>query len=113
MYYHDANAALLVYDVTNPASFKSLEFWLTELDSKIAKEGLILVLVGNKCDLTQQKCVSVIEAGKFAKGNNMGFFETSALTGLGVHDLFTYIGETLLEKKAKQTKENSSPLKSP
>lgn len=28
LYYRDADAAILVYDVTNPKSFESLNFWL-------------------------------------------------------------------------------------
>lgn len=50
-YYRDADAAILVYDVTNSKSFESLNFWLQELDSKVKNEGLVLGLAGNKCDI--------------------------------------------------------------
>lgn len=51
LYYRDADAAILVYDVTNPKSFESLNFWLQELEGKVKNEGLVLGLAGNKCDI--------------------------------------------------------------
>lgn len=41
----------MVYDVTDDKSFQSMDYWLKELEEKREKEGMILVLVGNKCDL--------------------------------------------------------------
>ncbi len=50
LYYRDANAAVLVYDVQEAKSFESLNFWLKELDEKVKQEGLVLACAGNKCD---------------------------------------------------------------
>ncbi len=55
LYYRDANAAILVFDVTDPKSFKSIEYWHKELDSLVKNEGLVLVLAGNKCDLPEKE----------------------------------------------------------
>lgn len=44
LYYRDANAAILTYDITNEQSFTSLDFWLKELKYKIDNEGMILCL---------------------------------------------------------------------
>ncbi len=54
LYYRDANAAILVFDVTDSKSFDSMSFWLKELDSKVKAEGLVLALAGNKCDVDEE-----------------------------------------------------------
>jgi small GTP-binding protein len=50
MYYRGAEAAILVYDVTVPASFVALQDWVFELKQNASPE-LMLVICGNKSDL--------------------------------------------------------------
>jgi Ras-related protein Rab-1A len=70
----DANAVLLVYDVTSMDSFKDIEkYWLNEVES-YADPGTQLVLVGNKCDLEGQRAVPTDLAKQFAQSKNMEFF---------------------------------------
>ena len=49
-YYHDAVGTLLVYDVTNRASFSAVEQWLGDA-RQLATPGVVVILVGNKKDL--------------------------------------------------------------
>jgi GTPase SAR1 family protein len=35
LYYRDANGAVLVYDVGDSETFKNIEYWLKELESKV------------------------------------------------------------------------------
>lgn len=55
LYYRDAQAAILTYDVTNETSFSSLDYWIQELSEKAnaKSNSILLVLAGNKCDLPQ------------------------------------------------------------
>ena len=51
MYFRDADACIIVYDVTDRDSFNNLsDVWLKDLQEK-APENILKVLVGNKCDL--------------------------------------------------------------
>jgi Ras-related protein Rab-1A len=76
----DANAVLMVYDVTSLESFQDIEkYWLNEVES-YADPGTQLVLVGNKCDLEDKRAVPIETAKQFAASKNMDFFETSAKT---------------------------------
>ena len=50
MYYRDASAALLIYDISNKASFDSVKLWVDDLREK-APRNIVLGVVGNKCDL--------------------------------------------------------------
>lgn len=89
MYYRSADVALLVFDVTNPDSYNAMDQWLSELVEKGPAEMKIMI-VANKCDLTEQRIVETKDAKKFATDHGTaGYFEVSAKTGTGVLDLFT------------------------
>lgn len=49
-YYRDAQGAILVYDVSNRATFVKLETWLNELDTFSTKQNIVKMIVGNKID---------------------------------------------------------------
>ncbi len=42
LYYRDAEIALLVFDLTDPESFKGIDYWLNELEEKVKTEGMLL-----------------------------------------------------------------------
>ena len=73
-YYRDASAVLLVYDLTNENSLKSIENWLNEI--KIVTNESEIFLVGNKND---EEKIFTINKEKFNDVNN--FYEVSAKTG--------------------------------
>ncbi|CRK26052.1 hypothetical protein BN1708_004101, partial [Verticillium longisporum] len=51
MYYRNAQAALVVYDLTKPTSLVKAKHWVAELQRQ-ASPGIVIALVGNKLDLT-------------------------------------------------------------
>ncbi|KAF4619429.1 hypothetical protein D9613_005435 [Agrocybe pediades] len=57
MYYRGANAALLLYDITNASTFEDIRGWLEELKKNCAPE-LIIYIVGSKADLHQHRQVT-------------------------------------------------------
>ena len=102
LYYRDAQVALLTYDITNESSFNSIDFWIQELKYKVENENMILCLVGNKCDVSNdERKISTAQGKKFAQENNMIFYETSAKTGEGVTDLFVTIANKVYEQQKK------------
>lgn len=89
-YYRNAVGAMIVYDITNRSSFEHVTGWLAQVHEH-AHENLVLILVGNKCDLAhlpQTREVSTLEAARFAAANGMEFLETSALDATNVVDAF-------------------------
>ncbi|KAI5292746.1 Phosphoserine transaminase [Ascosphaera acerosa] len=50
MYYRNAQAALVVYDITKPPSLAKAKHWVAELQRQ-ASPGIVIALVGNKLDL--------------------------------------------------------------
>lgn len=95
-YYRGAQIAIIVFDVTNRASFDSVSTWLEEIDSNFTHSSLIKVLVGNKIDKHPRE-VQVQQAIAMAKGQEMLYIETSAKTKTGVLDAFnSAVKQTLL-----------------
>ena len=84
MYYRNANAALVVYDITEPDSLPKAKLWVDELKEKVNDDQLIICLVGNKLDLANesQSLVDEKEAREFAQEHNLLFHQVSAKTCL-------------------------------
>src|SRR6201996_8943066 len=53
MYYRNAQAALVVYDLTKPTSLTKAKHWVAELQRQ-ASPGIVIALVGNKLDLCEE-----------------------------------------------------------
>ena len=86
-YYRGAAGALLVYDVTRRATYNHLTSWLTDARN-LTNPNTVIVLIGNKVDMEDQRDVSHEEAAAFAKENDLIFVETSAKTGQNVEEAF-------------------------
>ena len=108
-YYRGANGVLLVYDITNPTSFKKLQFWLDDLKENADKfEDLYICLIGNKIDLEDKRKITKEDAKKFAKENNFPYFEVSAKTGDGVKHLFDDVIKGSMTKMLKSSNRPNS-----
>ncbi|KAI0167468.1 rab5-like GTPase [Pestalotiopsis sp. NC0098] len=120
MYYRNAQAALVVYDLTKPTSLVKAKHWVAELQRQ-ASPGIVIALVGNKLDLTSESAeadgegadgeesggarkVSTEEGKTYAEEENLLFFETSAKTGHNVSEVFTAIANAIPETSLKSTR---------
>ena len=93
MFYKDANAAILVYDITSKNSFDGLKnYWVKEVKDS-SQRNVILVILGNKSDLFDKEQVDNEEASAFAKELNALFFTTSAKDSITINKLFLKIAE--------------------
>lgn len=98
LYYREADAALICYDVSNERSLDSCAYWVDELKKR--EEHCLLCLVGNKIDVPQgERRVEVKTAERFAAEHGMIWVETSAKTGEGVNKLFERLASELVKKK--------------
>ncbi|KAH8813761.1 ras family-domain-containing protein [Flagelloscypha sp. PMI_526] len=94
-FYRGAVCALLVYDITNRESYDNIGTWLTALREH-SRDGVVVMLVGNKTDLANQRKVTADEARAFALRNNLFFIETSALDASNVDAAFQNILMSLM-----------------
>ncbi|XP_024246403.2 ras-related protein Rab-26-like [Oncorhynchus tshawytscha] len=103
-YYRDANALLLLYDVTNRTSFDNIKAWLTEIHD-YAQQDVVLMLLGNKADATQQRVVKREDGERLAKEFGVPYMETSAKSGLNVELSFTAVAKELKHRSMKEPNE--------
>ena len=86
-YYKGAQGCLLVYDITRKDTFDNIDKWFSELKSSTNNE-INAILIGNKCDLSDKREITIEEAQKKAKLFNVAFMETSALDGTNIEKAF-------------------------
>jgi Ras-related protein Rab-14 len=86
-YYRGAAGALLVYDISRRATFNHLTSWLTDAKT-LTTPNTVIMLIGNKSDLDEQRDVPFEEASAFAEENGLIFLEASAKTGNNVEEAF-------------------------
>ncbi|CAH0521984.1 unnamed protein product [Peronospora belbahrii] len=95
MYYRNAKAAILVFDLQSEASFEKIKEWLQDLQHHV-DDNIVLAVVGNKSDVSSSFDFS--KAQQFANEIGALVFRTSAKTGEGVQSLFESLAVQLLKK---------------
>jgi len=90
LYYRDAVAAVVVFDITNMMSFTIAKQWIAELKSSRG-DNVTIVLVGNKSDLYHIRVVNPNEVKQYASVQGIHYAETSAKTGSNIDHLFKEI----------------------
>lgn len=93
-YIRDSNIAVVVYDVTDANSFDAATKWIEDVQAERQDQALI-VLVGNKCDLSDKRVISQEEGEEKARQFGALFQETSAKAGINVKTLFKKIANEL------------------
>ena len=96
-YYSGADAAILVYDVTNSKSLDSLKSW----DDDFLKASIVSnprIIVGNKIDLLDKDELKQDKALQFAHDRNLKLILTSAKNNFNVEKIFVEISKLCLEK---------------
>lgn len=100
-YYRDAHALLLLYDVSNKASFDNIRAWLGEIN-EYAQEDVVIMLLGNKADMTAERVIRTEDGERLANEYNVAFMETSAKTGMNVDLAFMAVAKDLKMKKTRK-----------
>ncbi|EDO40408.1 predicted protein [Nematostella vectensis] len=87
MQFRGTKGILLVYDITCRKSFDNLQFWLESIrKNKLQYEEILLV--GNKCDVGDDREVPKRKGEELAKHHGIKFIETSAKTRINVKEAF-------------------------
>tara|TARA_B100000674_G_C37792222_1_gene892318 strand:+ start:18 stop:608 length:591 start_codon:yes stop_codon:yes gene_type:complete len=92
-YYRGVTAAIMVFDLSNTESFKSLEKWKKELLNN-AEDDLHVLVVGTKTD--KKPKVKMEDILKFVESNNYEYTEVSSRTGSNVKQSFLFFLEHLI-----------------
>ena len=94
-----ANGIILLYDIGNKNSFEALDSWMESIKDNADKK-IPIILVGNKCDINDEKRKVTFEEGeKKGKEFQIPFFETSCKDGINVKEVFERIVNDIILKK--------------
>ncbi|KAL3272377.1 hypothetical protein HHI36_013854 [Cryptolaemus montrouzieri] len=86
-YLFNADIIILMYDITNLASFEYVSVWLKEVDKLLEKRPM-MAIVGNKCDVEHHRSVKPLDVRCFASNQKLHSFVVSSKTGEGVNNCF-------------------------
>ena len=101
-YYRGAQGAIVVFDLSSHSSFESVQQWIDEFCQITCTEAntgdKMIILVGNKNDLVLKRQVTQEEIETFVEINKIAYYETSALNGNGINDMFETFANALMRK---------------
>ncbi|XP_004560982.1 ras-related protein Rab-19-like [Maylandia zebra] len=110
-YYRSAHGAVIAYDITRRSTFDSVKHWIEEVELYGAA-NVVLVLIGNKCDLEQEREVQFQEACNLAKQKGiLAALETSAKDSQHVDEAFMLMARELLSRNGLNVQPEDSESK--
>ena len=96
-----ADGVILIYDISDLDSFKAVDNWIKSI-RETGKEKLPIILVGNKCDLSDNKRkISLVEGQDKANEFQIPFYETSCKDGINIKEVFEKLVDDIIEKGNK------------
>lgn len=102
-FYRGADCCVLVYDLSVPKSFQSLENWREEFllqSSPRNPDAFPFLVLGNKCDMDQQQIrINPQQVEQWCKDRGLYHVVTSARTATNVDDAFMEIARMALHQE--------------
>uniref|UniRef100_A0A670JA75 RAB37, member RAS onco family n=1 Tax=Podarcis muralis TaxID=64176 RepID=A0A670JA75_PODMU len=86
-YYRDAQALLLLYDITSKMSFDNIRAWLTEIH-EYAQKDVVIMLLGNKADVSSERVIRTEDGESLARVSELMQEPLVPRTGLPVWTLW-------------------------
>lgn len=99
-YIRDSAVAVVCYDISDRASFLNTSQWIEDVRAERGSD-VIIMLVGNKTDLSDKRQVSQEEGEAKATKDGLLFIETSAKAGYNIKALFRKIASALPGEKTE------------
>ena len=100
MYYRNANAAVVCYDVGDESSFSKMKDWIDELKKNVPEDKIVLIIAANKIDRPDvERLVSRNRGEAFAQQCGALYFETSAKNDFCVKELFQSASQRVYDIK--------------
>ena len=96
-YYKNSACAIVVYDISRRETFENVISWIEDCKLNSPK-SVFIFLVGNKCDLEEERKVSSAEGEEFANRYGLKFFETSAKNTINVNEIFSESAQFIAER---------------
>ncbi|KAK3550216.1 hypothetical protein QTP86_021245 [Hemibagrus guttatus] len=106
-YYRGAMGFILMYDITNEESFGAVQDWRRYFGPRSTQiktyswDNAQVILAGNKCDMEEERVVSVESGRLLAEQLGFEFFETSAKDNINVKQTFERLVDIICDKMSE------------
>ena len=95
-FYLGSDGLFLIFDLSKINSLESVSNWYNDIQKQLeGRPELVGYIIGNKKDLAKYNQITSEKGSELAKSLNLGYVETSALTGENVEYAFYTIAESL------------------
>ena len=107
------NGIIILYSINSKKSFNNVfEYWIDQLNNIIDLTSIPIYIVGNKCDLKDEREVEKEEVENKLKEYDFKFMETSAKKNINISELFKNISEDIYKKYYKEEKQEINNISS-
>ncbi|XP_022095623.1 ras-related protein Rab-32B-like [Acanthaster planci] len=109
VYYKYAIAAVIVFDLSRPATFDSVLKWYSDVNQKVMlanEQPVPVLLLANKCDLEDTVLDAKMLEDFCHKHNFIGWFATSAKDNINIEEAMRFLVQNILELTADAAKPN-------
>lgn len=113
LYMKNGQGFLLVYSITAQSTFNDLQDLREQILRVKDTDDVPMILVGNKCDLEDERVVGKDQGQNLARQFNCAFLETSAKSKINVNEIFYDLVRQINKKNPEQrrkTKKKSGCL---
>lgn len=106
-FFRGASGAIILFDITNPESFKEVKLWILSVRKHI--NCIPIILMGNKVDLNYKRAITYEEAKKFAEKEKFAaYIETSVKENVNIIETLELLNE-IIYYHLKSGKETFNP----
>ena len=107
-FYKGAHGIVLTYSITDPTSYLHIEKWVEQI-RETGNADIVMILVGSKSDLKDERKVTVKQGEELAERYNLDFIETSAKEDSNIEEVFKKLTHSVINKGVlDQIKEGQS-----
>lgn len=99
-YYRGAMGFILMYDITNEESYNAVQDWATQIKT-YSWDNAQVILVGNKCDMEDERVVAPDKGKHLADQLGFEFFEASAKENIQVKQVFERLVDIICDKMSE------------
>uniref|UniRef100_A0A8C5R9I5 Ras-related protein Rab-3 n=1 Tax=Leptobrachium leishanense TaxID=445787 RepID=A0A8C5R9I5_9ANUR len=99
-YYRGAMGFILMYDITNEDSYNAVQDWATQIKT-YSWDNAQVILVGNKCDMEDERMIAPEKGKHLAEQLGFDFFEASAKENIQVKQVFERLVDIICDKMSE------------
>ena len=105
-----ANGIVLMYDITQKNTFETISNWCNQI-WEYQQKDFPIILLGNKCDLENERQVQREEGEQIANEKGIKFLETSNREGININESVKELVDMILKNEKSDFREDIKNVK--